>query len=32
VKKTVDGLWVQRTVAERARKAGLDQDPSSPRA
>ena len=27
VKKTVDGLWVQRTVAERARKAGLDQDP-----
>ncbi len=27
VKKTVDGLWVQRTVAERARKAGLEQDP-----
>jgi len=27
VKKTVDGLWVQRMVAERARKAGLEQDP-----
>src|SRR6185436_266881 len=27
VKKTVDGLWVQRMVAERARKAGLAQDP-----
>jgi peptidyl-prolyl cis-trans isomerase C len=27
VKKTVDGLWVQRMVAERARKAGLARDP-----
>jgi hypothetical protein len=27
VKKTVDGLWVQRMVAERARKAGLAKDP-----
>lgn len=27
VKKTVDGLWVQRMVAERARKAGLAADP-----
>ena len=27
VKKTVDGLWVQRMVGERARKAGLANDP-----
>ena len=27
VKKTVDGLWVQRMVAERARKSGLANDP-----
>jgi peptidyl-prolyl cis-trans isomerase C len=27
VKKTVDGLWVQRSVGERARKDGLDKDP-----
>ena len=27
VKKTVDGLWVQRMVAERARKTGLAKDP-----
>jgi hypothetical protein len=27
VKKTVDGMWVQRMAAERARKAGLAQDP-----
>jgi len=27
VKKTVDGLWVQRVVGERARKSGLAQDP-----
>src|SRR5687767_8749486 len=27
VKKTVDGLWVQRVVAERARASGLDKDP-----
>ena len=27
VKKTVDGLWVQRVVAQRAREAGLDKDP-----
>jgi parvulin-like peptidyl-prolyl isomerase len=27
VKKTVDGLWVQRRVAQRARADGLDKDP-----
>ena len=27
VKKTVDGLWVQRMVAERARAGGLANDP-----
>ena len=27
VKKTVDGLWVQRMLAEQGRKAGLARDP-----